>query len=562
MSITEDEECWVQLEDYRMLLIKSIEPSRITPYLRQCKVLSSEDEEQIFNDPSLVIRRRKVGVLLDILQRTGHKGYVAFLESLELDYPQLYRKITGKEPARVFSILVDTAGESGLTQFLMTEMTRLQKALQEERLRRQEVSARMAAQQDTIRRQQVRESELRKQQERVCRMRKERDKLVEEARQLKDENYSLLRDVTRLTEEKSKALMDARDLQMEIERLKHSLMNAESDSKIQRKRTVTLKHAMEMRPSQDAVWHMQRENDLLKAQVEELENCIQTASGSAQAEEAKLKNQCMEFCKQRQAQHQELVNSLYGLRRELRSAEELRDKYMNEKEVWELQCTLLEKDCKVYRERMEDIVKQMEEVTAERDKAIRTREEYHMENCQNIQAKDQYRKQIQELGERCDELQVQLFRTQGKVISLEGKLRQTSCPASPQLASDIEDGPLQSWLEKSQTSEDDIKDRSRPASSEEPRSLNSDDICEFQPLQDSTKSQGSLLSEIPVTSQDIQSNDSPSRRPRMYCHFNYRRQLAVRSKTTCKKDQEFDQDNTSGSDNTDTEGMSPCEGGT
>ncbi|XP_048838328.1 caspase recruitment domain-containing protein 9 isoform X2 [Brienomyrus brachyistius] len=538
MSITEDEECWVQLEDYRLLLIKTIEPSRITPYLRQCKVLSSEDEEQIFNDPSLVIRRRKVGMLLDILQRTGHKGYVAFLESLELDYPQLYRKITGKEPARVFSILVDTAGESGLTQFLMSEMTRLQKALQEERLHRQEVSARMAAQQDTIRQQQVRESELRKQQERVCRMREERDKLVAEARHLKDENYNLLRDVTRLTEEKSKALMDARDLQMEIERLKHSLMNAESDSKIQRKRTVTLKNAMEMRPSQDAVWHVEKENDLLKCR---------TASGSAQAEEAKLKNQCMEFCKQRQAQHQELVNSLYALRRELRSTEELRDKYMNEKEVWELQCTLLEKDCKMYRNRMEDIVKQMEEVIAERDKAIRTREEYHMENCQNIQAKDQYRKQIQELGERCDELQVQLFRTQGKVISLEGKLRQTSSPASPQLASDIEDGPLQSWLEKSQTSEEEIREMSGPGSSEEPRSL----------LQDNPHSQDVRRASYPLEDM-MKSKEKPNRRPRIY-NFNYRRQLAVKSKTTCKK--EFDLDNTSGSDNTDTEGTSPCEGG-
>lgn len=46
------------------------------------------------------------GVLLDILQRTGVKGYEAFLESLELDYPDVYRKITGKEPARVFSVLI------------------------------------------------------------------------------------------------------------------------------------------------------------------------------------------------------------------------------------------------------------------------------------------------------------------------------------------------------------------------------------------------------------------------------------------------------------------------
>lgn len=46
------------------------------------------------------------GVLLDILQRTGHKGYVAFLESLELYYPQLYKKVTGKEPSRVFSMII------------------------------------------------------------------------------------------------------------------------------------------------------------------------------------------------------------------------------------------------------------------------------------------------------------------------------------------------------------------------------------------------------------------------------------------------------------------------
>lgn len=46
------------------------------------------------------------GALLDILQRTGVKGYTAFLESLELDYPQLYSRITGKEPNKTFSILI------------------------------------------------------------------------------------------------------------------------------------------------------------------------------------------------------------------------------------------------------------------------------------------------------------------------------------------------------------------------------------------------------------------------------------------------------------------------
>lgn len=58
--------------------------------------------------------RWAAGVLLDILQRTGHKGYVAFLESLELYYPYLYKKVTGKEPARVFSMIIGEAGALGI----------------------------------------------------------------------------------------------------------------------------------------------------------------------------------------------------------------------------------------------------------------------------------------------------------------------------------------------------------------------------------------------------------------------------------------------------------------
>lgn len=63
MSEPEDEAeaCWSDLESFRVKLISVIDPSRITPYLRQCKVISHDDEEQVLNDPSLVIRKRKAG---------------------------------------------------------------------------------------------------------------------------------------------------------------------------------------------------------------------------------------------------------------------------------------------------------------------------------------------------------------------------------------------------------------------------------------------------------------------------------------------------------------------
>lgn len=56
-----EDECWSTLEGFRVKLISVIDPARITPYLRQCKVLNPDDEEQVLSDPSLVIRKRKVG---------------------------------------------------------------------------------------------------------------------------------------------------------------------------------------------------------------------------------------------------------------------------------------------------------------------------------------------------------------------------------------------------------------------------------------------------------------------------------------------------------------------
>ncbi|XP_073721789.1 caspase recruitment domain-containing protein 9-like isoform X1 [Misgurnus anguillicaudatus] len=453
-NLEDEDECWARLEDYRMLLIKTIEPSRITPYLRQCKVLSSEDEEQIYNDPNLVIRRRKVGVLLDILQRTGLKGYEAFLESLELDYPDLYRKITGKEPARVFSVLIDTAGECGLTQFLMNEVSRLQKLIHEERKAKLEVSAQAAEQLDTIRQLKHCESELLKQQERGQRIREERERISEEARRLRDENYSLMHSLTRLSEEKNCAQMCNRDLQLEIERLKHSLMNAESDSKIQRKKTITLKNAMEQRPSQEMIWQLQRENDLLTARIQELES----ASKAQTPAHEKLDEQSLaDFKQQNQAQYQKLVNDLYNIRKDLHDTQELRDKFQEEKDELALMCTMLKKDSKMYCDRMEDILKQLEEVIKERDRAIATREEYHLESSKNLQEKDNYRKQIREMGERYDELQVQLFHAQGEVLGLQAKLRKQN----NLLHLNSEESPLMSSFEpsmfqKTVSSEEDI----------------------------------------------------------------------------------------------------------
>lgn len=78
------------------------------------------------------------------------------------------------------------------------------------------MSVQAAEQLDAIRQLKLCESELHKQQERVQRIREERERMCEEARQLRDENYSLMHDLTRLSEEKNCVHMRNRDLQLEV----------------------------------------------------------------------------------------------------------------------------------------------------------------------------------------------------------------------------------------------------------------------------------------------------------------------------------------------------------
>ncbi|NXY48726.1 CARD9 protein, partial [Ceuthmochares aereus] len=433
-----DETCWNDLESFRVKLISVIDPSRITPYLRQCKVISHDDEEQVLNDPSLVMRKRKAGALLDILQRTGHKGFEAFMESLELYYPQLYKKITGKEPSRVFSMIIDTAGESGLSQLLMNEIMKLQSTVQEERRKAQELTMWLHSKEDTIREMWVRDSLLRKHQERAQKMKEERDSLSKELRKCKDENYNLAMSYAKQSEEKSAALMKNRDLILEIDHLKHSLMKAEDDCKLERKHTMKLKHAIEQHPSHEVMWEIQQEKELLLAKNQELENTLQQVTREQNLEKSFSSEVLEHDCSQTLEERRELMNTIYSLRKELRRVEMLRDKDAEEKEMLELQCTSLRKDSQMYKKRIEAVLQQMEEVASERDQALLTREQFHMQYSKNLVERDAYRKQIRELRERCDEMQLQLFQKESQLLATEAKLKRLQLEL-PTPISDLDD---------------------------------------------------------------------------------------------------------------------------
>ncbi|XP_078101389.1 caspase recruitment domain-containing protein 9-like [Sander vitreus] len=433
-GVSEDDLCWLQLDDFRMLLIKTIEPSRITPYLRQCQVISAEDEEQLFNDPSLVIRRRKVGALLDILQRTGVKGYTAFLESLELDYPQLYSRITGKEPNKTFSILIDTAGESGLTQFLMSELSRLQRALQEERRRRQQACSVAKEQEVWSQQQQLKDRELRKLTERVQKLREDREQLSEEVKQLRDHNYSLMVDINTLGREKSAALLANRDMQIEVERLKHTVMRAENQTKLLRRRTLQDRSLVLPKGN---VFHLNR--------LEEMKEETQEEKKETQEEKQEDKKEETQQKESPAPVQMNLLTSVFKLRRDLHRAEEQRDRSVEEKEELELLCAQLKGEARMYRQRNKQTLRQLEEVIRERDKALASRAEQQEEARLLLQEKDQYRETVRQLTEQSDRLELLLLSSQGEELQLRTRLRRlTSNTHQGERSSEEEEEPAES----------------------------------------------------------------------------------------------------------------------
>ncbi|XP_015250591.1 PREDICTED: caspase recruitment domain-containing protein 9 isoform X1 [Cyprinodon variegatus] len=520
-GVSEDDLCWLQLDDFRMLLIKNIDPSRITPYLRQCQVITAEDEEQLFHDPTLVIRRRKVGALLDMLQRTGMKGYTAFLESLELDYPQLYSRITGKEPNKTFSILIDTAGESGLTQFLMSELSRLQRVLQDERRRRQQACSVAKEQEAWSRQQKLKDRELKKLTERVQKLREEREQLNEELKQLRDHNYNLMADINTLNQEKSNALLANRDLQIEVERLKHTLLRAESETRLLKRRT--------MRPLQQSRNLTLPSDVCLQPNVQEELKEKPTQEKHEEAQEEKKPEKKEENLKDGQQRHgcrapqMNLITTVFRLRRELHKAEEQRAKSVEEREDLMMRCTQLKGDAKMYRQQNKQTVRQLEEVMRERDKALLSQAQQQDEARLHLQEKDQYRERVRQLTEKSDKLELLLLRSQGEELQLRTRLRKMTFNSHLQLES-----------MSSEEEEEPSESAAKGSSEEVPSGMSGEnEEVAAQPKEQSCHVEGPAESEhrpCSAASWDEQTEVFLSSLNR--CQFAQRRKRALRSKFT------------------------------
>lgn len=428
---------WEKVECKRYELCRNITPAKLTPYLRQCKVLDEQDEDEILNSLLLQAKANRTSRLLDILRTKGERGYVAFLESLEFYYPELYKSVTGKDPTRRFSTIVVEEGQEGLTQFLMNEVMKLQKNTKVKTLQNTELSRKTRTLEDEYKKLRLANQELQAFQQRYNKLREERNSYSDELLRVKDENYKLAMRYATLSEEKNMAVMRSRDLQLEIDQLKHKLNKVEEECKMERRQSLKLKNDIENRPKREQIFELERENEMLKIKLQELQSIIQP--GPLPASDKAILDILEHDRQEALEDRQDLVNRLYNLHEEVRQAEELRDKYLEEKEELELKCSTLQKDCEMYRNRIDTISAQLDEVEKERDQAFRARDEAQHQFSQSLVDKDKYRKQIRELEEKSDELHIEIVRKEAKLVTLESRLRRMSkdIPLDQSLPRDI-----------------------------------------------------------------------------------------------------------------------------
>ncbi|XP_076194302.1 caspase recruitment domain-containing protein 10 isoform X2 [Aptenodytes patagonicus] len=376
-SLSEQEEeedtIWEKIESARHQLTRSLNPAKLTPYLRQCRVIDEQDEEEVLNSCRFPCKSNQTGYLMDILRRRGKRGYEAFLESLEFYYPEHYTRLTGREPAQRCSMILDEEGPEGLTQFLMMEVKKVRAQRKEHLLKEHQLQVKNQALEQEQARLKQQLQELLKVQERCQRLREEWDTNSMELLRLKDENYMMAMRYAQLCEEKNMAVLRSRDLQLVVDQLKCKVTSLEEECSLLRKQVPPpSQREVEERGHPDAVSELWAENQRLTASLQELQGMLQ---------------------------------------------------YLQEVEDLQLKYQTLQKDCDLYKHRMNTVLLQLEEIEKERDQAIQSRDGVQLQYSQSLIEKDQYRKRVRALEEERDELLSKLSQAEGLNSTLQAQLQ-------------------------------------------------------------------------------------------------------------------------------------------
>ncbi|XP_064423522.1 caspase recruitment domain-containing protein 14 isoform X2 [Latimeria chalumnae] len=386
-----EEMLWEMIERHRHEIVQKIHSSRLTSYLRQAKVLSELDEEEILHSLKLTNRVMKAGYMLDLLRMRGKNGALAFLESLKLHKPDLYTLITGKEPTVQLANVSNFIETSQLTEYLIRAITGMQMELTEERSIRGCLQTHYRHLQEKFQDLERKNTELKNMEEEYNKQRKYFSSLYHDLQKVKDESYQLSMRYTSTLQEKDLAATRCRELQEELYNLKFELKLTKSD--LQSCKSVKAKVYEE-------------EIVKLKEEVETLTRKIISVETLDPVKKDILEHDLGEALEGRQ----ELISRMSSLREKAEIAESLRDTYLEEKESLLMECQRLKMESHLYMEKINALQAQLTELKKERDQAYAARDEAQLQISQSLAEKDLLRQQMFEQSDWNFKLRTELMK--------------------------------------------------------------------------------------------------------------------------------------------------------
>ncbi|XP_050959536.1 caspase recruitment domain-containing protein 10 isoform X1 [Labeo rohita] len=394
MSPSEEEkyeELWERVEGVRHKLTRILNPAKLTPYLRQCKVIDEQDEDEVLNSSQYPLRISRAGRLLDILRGRGERGLQAFMESLEFYHPEQFTQLTGQQPTQRCSIMLDEEGPEGLTQFLLLEVRKLREQLHCSRVCERRLSQRCRMAEEDRSRAERKAQDLRQDRIQLERLRQDWESGSRELGLLKERHLEQAVKYSRALEEQRRATMRERELLTEVEQLRKRLQEVEKQAHDGSTPSQTRHMSSGVCDGTPAG---PEETPPLAARNREI------ISGN-QALLDILKQDRREAAEQRQ----ELSSTIARLQGELESSETQREKLASQCEQLQLRLRTLQLDWETEQSRSVSYFNQIMELERERDQALRSRDSLQLEFTDCLLDKNRLRKRIAELQSSLEQLQ-------------------------------------------------------------------------------------------------------------------------------------------------------------
>ncbi|GAB1297141.1 Caspase recruitment domain-containing protein 14 [Apodemus speciosus] len=399
LTSLDEEMLWDMLESHRCRIVQSICPSRLTPYLRQAKVLGQLDEEEVLHSSRFTNSAMRVGHLLDLLKARGKNGAIAFLESLKFHNPDVYTLVTGLQADTDFSTFSGLMETSKLTECLAGAISSLQEELAQEKAQKEVLLRRCQQLKERLGLAEAHVEGLRQLEADHSRMKREVSAHFHEVLKLKDEMLNLSLHYSNALREKELAATRCHSLQEELYLVKQELQRASLVSSCERESLErSLKMASDLEPEGEELNRLKEENEKLRSMTFSLVEKDILEQSLDEARESK----------------QDLVDRIHSLRERAVAAERQQKQYWEEKEQTLLQFRKTQVDCELYREKMTTLQGQVAELQKERDQAYTARDRAQMEISQRLVEKDALRRRVFELTERVCELRTQLRRLQAE----------------------------------------------------------------------------------------------------------------------------------------------------